>query len=74
MFGVDDKKVEYLKNLYTPGGKVKLLEMVGEPQMPYGLMGVVQFVDDIGQVHMEWENGSVLALHPFEDSYEYSAE
>ena len=38
--------------------------------MPYGLKGTVKFVDDAGQIHMSWENGSSLALNINEDTFE----
>ena len=34
------------------------------------LKGTVKFVDDAGQVHMSWENGSSLALNIDEDTFE----
>lgn len=35
-----------------------------------GLKGTVKFVDDAGQIHMSWENGSSLALNIHEDTFE----
>lgn len=61
--------VETIRSTYLPGMVIVLSEMVGEPQMESGLEGIVRFVDDIGQVHMRWENGSRLALHPYEDTF-----
>ena len=54
--------VNKLREMYPKGTKVKLLRMEGEGQMPSGLIGVVKFVDDAGQIHVAWENGSSLAL------------
>jgi len=56
------QKVELLKKAYPKGTRIRLYKMVGEDQMPYGLEGDVTFVDDIGQIHMNWDNGSTLAL------------
>lgn len=47
------------------GGKFQLDNL-----MPYGLKGTVKFVDDAGQIHMKWENGSSLALNIHEDTFE----
>lgn len=44
--------------------------MTGEPQMQEGLTGIVRFVDDVGGIHVNWENGSTLALLPDEDDFE----
>ncbi len=58
----DAKKVEMLRKRYPEGTKICLDNMEGEPQMPPGLKGEVFYVDDIGQIHVQWENGSTLAL------------
>lgn len=62
------KEIERIKAEYPLGSHVKLIEMQGEPQMPYGLKGTVMSIDDIGQIHVNWENGSTLALTE-EDSF-----
>ena len=59
--------VELTKSLFKAGTKVRLNYMLGEPHMPTGLLGTVQFVDDIGQIHVNWDNGSTLALSPDDD-------
>ena len=62
--------VNEIRELYPAGTQIVLEEMSGESQMPYGLKGTVDFVDDMGQIHMNWENGSSLALNVEEDSFE----
>jgi len=57
-----EQKVELLRTVYTKGVRIKLYKMIGKPQMPYGLEGTVHHVDDAGQIHVNWENGSSLAL------------
>lgn len=57
------RSVEGIRASYPKGTEIELFEMQGEPQMPCGLKGMVQFVDDIGQIHVRWENGSSLALN-----------
>ena len=54
--------VERIREEFSPGSRVILYEMKGEPQMPYDLRGEVTTVDDAGQIHVRWENGSTLAL------------
>ena len=42
-----------------------------DPQAPPpGTVGKVQFVDDIGDIHVAWQNGSSLALIPGVDAFE----
>ena len=66
--------VEKIREMYPEGTQIVLTEMAGESQMPYGLKGTVKFVDDAGQIHMSWENGSSLALNINEDTFEKAGE
>lgn len=65
----DQKKVDHLKEKYPAGTRIQLIAMSGESDMSSGLMGTVDFVDDIGQIQMTWDNGRSLALVPGEDSF-----
>lgn len=58
------KNIEELKEKYPCGTKVVLEYMHGEPQMKSGLTGIINYIDDAGQIHVNWENGSTLALIP----------
>lgn len=68
---MDDERarIELLRKRYPAGTRICLDEMDGEPQMPAGLKGKVYFVDDAGQIQLEWENGSTLALVPEVDRF-----
>lgn len=53
---------------YPAGTRVELIEM-NDPyrEMPPGLKGTVQVVDDAGGIHINWDNGSTLAaIHGFD--------
>lgn len=56
--------------MIAKGTKVKLISMHNEPQMPFGLIGEVEFIDDANQIHVAWENGSSLALITEIDKFE----
>lgn len=62
-------EIERMKLRYPSGTRVELSHMVGEPQMQAGTKGTVQGVDDIGQIMVEWDNGSTLSLIPGADRY-----
>ena len=62
--------LEEYRDTFKNGTRVRLIEMSGEPQMPGGLMGTVSHVDDAGQIHVDWENGSTLALIVHADRFE----
>lgn len=65
----DINKIKRLKDQYPKGTRVKL-DYMDDPQAPpSGTRGVVEHVDDIGQIHVKWENGSGLALNDDVDSF-----
>jgi hypothetical protein len=62
--------VKFMKEQYPPGTRVRLTEM-RDPYapVPSGTEGTVDFVDDVGQLQMQWDNGRTLALIPSEDRF-----
>ena len=62
--------IEQLRKKYPVGTKIQLISMRNEEYhvLP-GTIGEVKWVDDIGSIHMRWENGSSLALIPEIDSF-----
>ena len=64
------EEVERIKEQYPKGTPIRLYSMEGEHTVPPGSRGVVDHVDDIGQIHMKWENGSSLALNVEEDRFD----
>ena len=62
--------VKFMKEQYLPGTRVRLTEM-RDPYapVPSGTEGTVDFVDDAGQLQMQWDNGRTLALIPGEDRF-----
>lgn len=54
------------------GTRVKLIHMGNDPMpVPDGTLGTVEHIDDIGTIHVRWDNGRTLGLIPGEDQYEY---
>ena len=64
------EEIERIKEKYPKGTPIRLYSMEGEQSVPPGSRGVVECVDDIGQIHMKWENGSHLALNVEEDRFD----
>ena len=63
------EQVERLRQRYPAGTRIALHSM-DDPQAPSpGTMGTVVYVDDMGQLGVEWDNGSALSLIPGEDSF-----
>ena len=62
------EELEALREKYPQGCRVELVKM-DDPyrDMPPGLKGVVTGVDDSGSIHVNWQNGSSLAVVYGED-------
>lgn len=58
-----------LASMQNRSAKVALAVMQGEPQMEKGLKGTVNSIDDAGQIHVDWDNHSTLALIPGKDIF-----
>ena len=59
------RNIQFLKDLYPAGTRVKLVEMNDIQAPPIGTLGTVIYVDDIGTIHIKWDNGSTLgAAYP----------
>lgn len=56
------RELRRLRNKYLPGTLIMLIHMEDIQAPSFGTKGRVEFVDDIGQIHIKWENGSSLAL------------
>ena len=67
---MDRKMVNFIKEQYPPGTRIRLNSME-DPYAPIlpGTEGEVDFVDDKGQIFMKWDNGRTLPLIPGEDSF-----
>ena len=64
------EQVATLREEYPEGTRIMLLKMEDPfTQLQRGDMGNVTHVDDAGQIHMIWDNGSSLALVPGEDEF-----
>lgn len=56
------QQIGMLKNGFPPGTRVEILRMDDDQAPPVGTLGTVVAVDDIGTIHVKWDNGSNLGL------------
>ncbi len=58
------------RETYPPGTRLELIDM-NDPYapVPSGTRGTVKYIDDMAQIHMEWDNGRTLPLNSDEDSF-----
>ena len=64
-----EKELTALREKYSTGTIVKLISMNDVQSPPVGTIGEVTLIDDMGSVHVNWQNGSTLALIPDVDSW-----
>jgi hypothetical protein len=62
-------KKETMADYSLQGKRVTCISMDDLQGVPPQTEGTIQFVDGIGQIHVNWDNGSQLALIPNEDKY-----
>ncbi len=57
-----NNEIEQLRKRYPTGTRVRLIRMEDLHSPPDGCMGTVRLVDDIGTIHVAWDNGSSLGV------------
>ena len=61
---------ESTKKLYPPGTRIELISMKDPyDPVPASTRGTVKFVDSMGTIFPEWDNGRTLGVVPGEDSF-----
>ena len=64
------RMAERYKESYPPGTRIMLLQMGDDPHpVEPNTRGTVKFVDDMGTLHCDFDNGRQLGLVPGEDSF-----
>ena len=52
------------------GRRIMCIHMKDDPQaIPDGMTGTIDLIDDLGDIHVSWDNGRTLALVPEADEY-----
>lgn len=59
--------IEHLRERFPRGCRVELVRMDDPQAPPIGTRGTVIGVDDIGTIHVSWDNGSGMGVAYGED-------
>ena len=60
--------IEHLRKSFPRGCRVELLQMDDPQAPPIGTLGTVIGVDDLGTIHVNWDNASGLGVAYGEDA------
>lgn len=70
---VSNIKLAKIKAAYPIGSVIRLLYMSHDPfPIPQGMTGTVKYIDDIGNIIINWDNGRTLNLIIGVDLFEIS--
>lgn len=64
---ISPKELSVLRETYAVGTRVELVKMNDFQAPPIGTAGTVVYVDDIGTIHVKWDNGCGLGVAYGED-------
>ena len=70
--GFPINKVEYYRMRYPTGTKLRLTSPIEDPYSPkaVGDIMVVDYIDDMAQIHGNWSSGGNIAIIIEEDNFE----
>ncbi len=67
-FGLDTQLISSVVGKFKPGSRIRLISK-NNTYVPSLAEGTVDFVDDIGQIFVEWDNGIKSSLNPLKDNF-----
>ena len=68
-WGKIHRMAEVYKEMYPKGTRVEVIYMDDPRPIEPGTKGTVQFVDSMGTIHCDFDNGRRLGLIPDEDEF-----
>ena len=70
--GIPVNQVEYYRMRYPSGTKLRLTSPIQDPYSPksVGDIMVVEYIEDMAQIHGSWSSGGSLAIIIEQDDFE----
>lgn len=62
MLQLSQKTIEKLKKEYPQGTRIKLIQIDDFQAPPSGTLGTIKGIDDVGNLLVQWDNGSSLNI------------
>ena len=66
---MNEKIVQMYKVAYPKGMRVEMVAMDDPQPIERGTRGTIEFVDDMGTIHVKWDNGRGLGIVPDVDEF-----
>ena len=66
---MNNKVVQMYKMAYPKGMRVEMVAMDDPQPIEQGTRGTIEFVDDMGTIHVKWDNGRGLGIVPDVDEF-----
>lgn len=63
------QRTRVYKRLYPPGTRIEMTQDMAGESIKGGARGTVMFVDDIGTLHTQFDNGCCIGVLPSKDSF-----
>lgn len=67
-FGLDTQLISSVIGKFKPGSRIRLISK-NNAHVPSMSEGTVDFIDDIGQIFVKWDNGIKSSLNPQKDKF-----
>ena len=68
---MDDRVIIFrTENKELTGKRIRCIQMNDEHPVESGTEGTISCVDDMGTIHVNWDNGRTIGLVQNEDQYE----
>lgn len=61
--------VQMYKIVYPKGMRVEMIAMDDPQPIERGTRGTIEYVDDMGTIHVKWDNGRTLGMVPDVDEF-----